>query len=69
MVFFDGPHTTKAVAKETEFFVERASSGAVFVYDDINDYDHTQIENILFKSGFTLIRYGTNNTKASYLLS
>ena len=69
LVFFDGPHTTKAVIKETEFFVERASSGAVFVYDDINDYDHTQIENILFKSGFTLLRYGTNKTKASYLLS
>jgi hypothetical protein len=69
LVFFDGPHSTEAVIKETNFFIERAVNGSIFVYDDIKAYNHSEIENTLFKNGFSLLKYGTNKTKASYLLS
>ena len=56
LVFFDGPHTTELVMKETQFFEPRASSGSVFVYDNVeNYYDHSKIENYLISKGWTML--------------
>jgi hypothetical protein len=49
---------------EVDFFVERASVGATFVFDDIWMYDHDMIENILFSNGFEALE--KKNIKASY---
>lgn len=63
-VFFDGPHDNENVKMEVDFFVERASVGATFVFDDIWMYDHDMIENILFSNGFEILE--KKNIKASY---
>lgn len=66
LVFFDGPHTTELVLRETEFFEERASQGAMFVYDNVqNYYDHSKIENYLASKGWTLL--GASVYKAVYV--
>jgi len=66
LVFFDGPHSVNPVMEETKFFAERASDGAVFVYDDLPAYNHKVIEDYLFSHGFNLIAYGGYKNKASY---
>ena len=64
-VFFDGPHGTNAIINEFNFFNERASAGAVFVFDDITFYDFSSIEqNNLVPTGWKLITKTT--AKASY---
>lgn len=63
-VFFDGPHDNENVKMEVDFFVERASVGATFVFDDIWMYDHDMIESILFSNGFETLE--KKNIKASY---
>lgn len=63
-VFFDGPHDNENVKMEVDFFVERASVGATFVFDDIWMYDHDMIESILFSNGFEILE--KKNIKASY---
>lgn len=56
LVFFDGPHTTELVMKETEFFEPRAPSGAMFVYDNVeNYYDHSKIEDYLTSKGWSIL--------------
>jgi len=64
LVFFDGPHHNEAVDLETNFFVERATIGTVFVADDIWMYDHERFEKIVFSHGFEVLEKG--NVKASY---
>ena len=66
LVFFDGPHTTELVLNETLFFEERASQGAMFVYDNVqNYYDHSKIEAYLSSKGWTLL--GASVYKAVYV--
>lgn len=65
-VFFDGPHDNKTLELETNFFVDRAPVGSVYVYDDIWMYDHSEIvETKLFANGFETM--GKKNIKASYM--
>jgi hypothetical protein len=64
LVYFDGPHATEDVMKETVFFNERAPKGAVFVYDDVSFYEHGKIEDYLKKNRWKPIM-GTK-TKFSY---
>ena len=66
-VYFDGPHTTKQTLAETEFFEPRASQGAVFIYDDVeNFYDHDVIQNYL-KSTNKWEQIAKTKAKAVYL--
>lgn len=66
LVFFDGPHTTDIVMRETKFFETRVNHGAIFVYDDIiGYYDHDKIEKYLLSTGWEL-KIKTNY-KASYV--
>lgn len=64
LVFFDGPHSNKAVKEEVEFFVPRSTIGSVFVFDDIEVYDHDKFEKYIQENGFELLEKG--NVKASY---
>lgn len=43
-VHFDGPHTTRHVKDEVEFFHRRSPIGAVWVFDDVALYDHILID-------------------------
>lgn len=65
LVYFDGPHTKKAVLNETRFFMDRARFGSVFVYDDVkNFYDHSVIEKFLFEEGWKKVLEASS--KAAY---
>lgn len=63
-VFFDGPHTNEAVDEELLFFLDRAPTGATYVFDDIWMYDHDKFEQIMFSHGFKTLEKA--NIKASY---
>jgi len=64
LVFFDGPHSTDIVMRETKFFEDKVDPGAVFVYDDVKDYyDHDKVHNYLLKTGWVL------KTKSMYKAS
>jgi hypothetical protein len=64
MVFFDGLHTTDNVMAETMFFSRRATSGAVFVYDDHDAYDHERIDAYLRSQSWSMV--DSTNRKISY---
>lgn len=66
LVFFDGPHTTKIVKEEFDFFHSRISKGGVIVFDDINQYPHMEnLDSYIKSKGFEILRKG--NIKISYL--
>lgn len=64
LVFFDGPHSVHAIRQEVEFFVERAPLGAVWVFDDIRLYSHSQIDEWVLAHGFESVQRGIH--KQSY---
>jgi len=66
LVFFDGPHSLETIMAETVFFAERASPGAIFVYDDVTDefYDHVKILDYLLLNGWQPRK--SSRVKASY---
>ena len=65
-VFFDGPHTNKAVIDEISYFEKKSPIGTVWVFDDIWMYEHDMIEqDYIFKFGFETLKKG--NVKASYI--
>jgi hypothetical protein len=64
LVHFDGPHSVELIKKEIEFFIDRTNQGSIFVFDDIRDYDHNLIEEMLFSNNWVLLEKGQH--KASY---
>jgi hypothetical protein len=66
LVFFDGPHDTLSILNEVLFFLPRSRIGSVFVFDDIQTYQHQMIEKALYLHGYRLIEVGPKNRKASY---
>ena len=66
LVFFDGPHDTLSILNEVLFFLPRSRVGSVFVFDDIQTYQHQLIEQVLFSQGFKAIEVGPQQRKASY---
>ena len=65
LVHFDGPHALTPLRKEFQFFNLRSEPGAVFVFDDIQNYPHDQLEtNCLFPAQWRLLVKGS--TKAAY---
>jgi hypothetical protein len=66
-VFFDGPHTNKALQEEIDFFLPRSPIGATWVFDDIWMYDHDKFEKIMFDQGFQILE--KREIKASYFKS
>lgn len=65
LVHFDGPHTTDAVKTEVEFFDPRLQVGGIFVFDDIDLYDHDAIEKMLLTDNKYVV-FQKGNRKASY---
>lgn len=52
LVHIDGPHDLESVQRETEFFASRMMNGGWLVYDDVSDYDHQPIDELLRGQGF-----------------
>ncbi len=63
-VHFDGPHAIAPVQVEIAFFHERTKPGAIFVFDDVNNYDHGAIDRTLKSMGWDL--YRTSERKWAY---
>jgi hypothetical protein len=63
-VHFDGPHDTKSIMEEIEFFVLRKAKECVFIFDDILGCDMVKIGDYLNLNGFKEIKKGNN--KAIY---
>lgn len=51
-VHFDGPHDVISLKTELQFFLPRTPKGGVYCFDDLKHYDHSKIEEIIFKAGF-----------------
>ena len=66
LVFFDGPHTTKLVKDEFDFFYTKIPSGGVIVFDDIDQYPHmTNLDSYIRDKGFNILEKGI--CKISYI--
>ncbi len=53
MIHFDGPHFTKDVVKEVEFFMSRTPKGGAYVFDDVSYYEHDVVDKLLLANGFS----------------
>ena len=62
LVFFDGPHDSKSVKEETEFFIQRSVIGTKFVYDDVKKYSHQIIHDYLLQNNFVVVESGWKMT-------
>jgi hypothetical protein len=66
LVFLDGPHTTKLVKDEFDFFYSKIPSGGVIVFDDIDQYPHmTNLDSYIRDKGFNILEKGI--CKISYI--
>lgn len=65
LVFFDGPHDKASIIKEVEFFLPRTVIGSQFVFDDVSDYDHQAIDDILLQNNFKEVK--RTDRKISYV--
>jgi hypothetical protein len=65
LVFFDGPHCSSVVLKEVEFFLPRTVSGSRFVFDDVCDYNHELIHQLLTENNFAVVE--SVGRKTSYI--
>lgn len=55
-VHFDGPHAVVPLLHEVAFFHERTPQGAVFVFDDVGQYDHARVHTYLTSIGWEAFR-------------
>lgn len=65
LVFFDGPHDTISIIKEVEFFLPRSVVGSQFVFDDVAEYNHQAIDDILLQNNFKEVK--RSQRKISYV--
>jgi hypothetical protein len=63
-VHFDGPHQLHLIHEEFIWFNERMTVGSTIVFDDVNGYDHNNLEKYIFKCGWKLLE--KTPRKASY---
>lgn len=63
-VHFDGPHTVRHLKAEIDFFHARTPVGAVFVFDDVALYRHSEIDDYLSTIGWEV--YQTSPRKWAY---
>lgn len=66
LVFFDGPHDLESIKTEINFFMSRINKDSVFVFDDIESYNHRIVHDYLLNNNFILLEVGLNNRKLSY---
>ena len=61
LVYFDGPHSTKDVLNEVQFFIQRASKHCVLVFDDYPRYNLSLIWDMLKNYyNFEVVERGAN---------
>ena len=60
VVHFDGPHTTKGVIDELNFFIPRADSKALFILDDYKDLQMGIVDMLLKTYNFKEAEKGEN---------
>ena len=66
LVFFDGPHSTRAIREEIDFFKDKIPLGGVMVFDDIQQYPHMEkIDGYVHEIAFQMLEQG--QTKVSYI--
>ena len=66
LVFFDGPHSTKHIKTEIDFFKDRTPINGCWVFDDIDQYPHMlNIDPIVHNLGFQTLQKGI--CKISYI--
>lgn len=58
LVHFDGPHVLEHVMPEIEWFAPRTPPGGVWIFDDIQDYDHSIAHCRLLELGFKVLFSG-----------
>jgi len=63
-VHFDGPHTVRHLKTEIDFFHPRSPQGAVWVFDDVGLYKHSETHAYLKSLGWSALR--TTERKWSY---
>ena len=66
-VFFDGPHDKESILSEVVWFLPRVDVGSVFVFDDVQAYDHDYIDEFLLKNNFERLETGVEGRKISYV--
>jgi len=59
-VFFDGPHTTRAVSTEAVWFANHSAPITRFVFDDWTSYNMALIAKLLEYYDFRVIESGRN---------
>lgn len=66
LVFFDGPHTTKLVKNEFDFFHDKIPIGGMLIFDDINQYPHMKnLDEYIQECGYEIFEKG--DRKISYV--
>lgn len=63
-VHFDGPHQLDPLREEFAWFNERMTAGATVVFDDIANYNHAKLEELIYAAGWKLLE--KTPRKASY---
>lgn len=66
LVFFDGPHTTKLVRDEFDFFKDKIPVGGMLVFDDIDQYPHMNFLDLYIQS-YNFKIYQKGSCKISYI--
>lgn len=66
LVFLDGPHTTKHVKNEFDFFKNKIPIGGMIIFDDIDQYPHMDnLDPYIQSNNFNLVEKG--DCKISYM--
>jgi len=66
LVFFDGPHTSKLVRDEFDFFKNKVPIGGMLIFDDIDQYPHmTALDEYIQSFNFKMVDKGV--CKISYV--
>jgi flavodoxin len=65
-IHIDGPHDTGSIINQVCFFSGRMKPGSTICFDDIINYNHAAVEDLLILTGFILIE--KTDQKALYQL-
>jgi hypothetical protein len=64
LIYFDGCHTLNTVMSEAVYFEWRTITGSMFVFDDIDSYDHDVVHKYLSERGWAQV--ARTSRKVSY---
>lgn len=67
LVHFDGQHTRQDVIDEFSFFENRMSKGGIMIFDDIETYNHSEIEKDFILKNTRYQMFSKGQRKAAYI--